>query len=173
MSKISILLCSQNKNKTLADTIEYDFSAAGYTVHVMDLVALQWPLYSSQEHANHGVPNTLDSINKHCQSSQGFVVVAPEYNGGIPPVFTNTMAWLSVANESWRDGFNGKLAGIATFSGGGGGLLVSALRLQLAHIGLTVVGLPLMATYQKSLNPDSLSAFVDQWVTLCPPVKNS
>ena len=31
-----------------------------------------------------------------------WVICAPEYNGSIPPVFTSTLAWLSVQGDDFR-----------------------------------------------------------------------
>ena len=36
------------------------------------------------------------------------IIVAPEYNGVMPPVLNNAMAWTSRATKNWRDAFDDK-----------------------------------------------------------------
>ena len=85
------------------------------SVSIIDLVDVDLPLYSSKVQAEQGMPSQLDALFDSCQSADGFVIVAPEYNGGIPPVLTNAIAWLSVKGEQWRDAFNAKVVGLASF----------------------------------------------------------
>ena len=51
---------------------------------------------------------------------KAFIIVAPEYNGVMPPVLNNAMAWTSRATKNWRDAFDDKIVALATHSGGGG-----------------------------------------------------
>ena len=162
MKKILIFLCSQNNNKQLAESIASEITEQGNAAEVMDLVALDFPLYSSAAQDQVGAPKHLSELFDACQSSDGFIFVAPEYNGGIPPVLTNALAWLSIKGKNWRDAFNQKVAGIGTFSGGEGMQLIIALRSQLAYVGLTVIGRTLQVNYKKPLNPNSLNDFVQQ-----------
>ena len=67
-----------------------------------------------------------------------------------------------IIGKDWRDAFNRKVAGIATFSGGEGMNLIIGLRTQLAYVGLTVIGRTLQVNYKKPLNPDSLVDFTVQ-----------
>ena len=62
------------------------------------------------------IKNTVGTIS----STSSFVFCGPEYNGSIPPIISNTIAWISVSTEHWRDGFKDKNAFIATSSGGPG-----------------------------------------------------
>ena len=66
--------------------------------------------------------------------------------------------------EQWRDAFNAKVVGLASFSGGGGASLIAVLRIQLAYIGMTVLGRSLQVTYKKPLNDDSLKDFASQLI---------
>ena len=87
-----------------------------------------------------------------------FAFVAPEYNGSIPPTLSNAIAWLSVGTEDFRELFNGKGAAIATHSGGGGQKVLVAMRLQLSHLGVNVLGRELLTSSQRELNEDSARA---------------
>ena len=61
------------------------------------------------------------------------VFFAPEYNGGIPPILTNVIAWLTFSGEDWRTCFNVKSSMIPTHSGGGGNHVLSALSLVILY----------------------------------------
>ena len=171
MSKVLILYASQTNNRSLAQTIATALSSTPLSVEMVDLVDLNLPLYTPSHQEAQGVPAAVASLSQLCDACDAFVVVSPEYNGGIPPVLTNAIAWLSVNRRDWRHSFNQKWAVIAGFSGGGGVLMASALRLQLAYIGLTVIGLPLLANASTPLKSDDLDAVVSQLVRaiLGPP----
>ena len=80
----------------------------------------------------------------------------------VPPVLTNAIAWLSVFGKEWRDAFNGKVAGLATFSGGPAFNLMAILRIQLAYIGCTILGRSIQVNYNKPLSKDTLTDFIQQ-----------
>ena len=165
MSQIIIFLASQYQNKTLGEKIYSEIQSHKVNVKIIDLVDLDLPLYSSKSESEEGVPSKVYTVFNDCLNAKGFVFVAPEYNGGIPPVLTNTIAWLSVTGKTWREAFNTKLAGIATFSGGGGMQLILGLRSQLAYLGLTVIGLPIHTNYKKQLKTEDLESFSKQLVS--------
>lgn len=168
MSQITILLASQFQNKTLGDKIKTEIEKHQQNVKTIDLVDLNLPLYSSKSENEQGIPTVIHDLFEECLKTDAFVFVAPEYNGGIPPVLTNVIAWLSVTGKTWRDAFNTKKAGIATFSGGGGMQLVMNLRGQLAYLGLTVIGLPILTNHKKPLKQDDLESFSKQLVQGLP-----
>ena len=158
-------MASQSKNKELAEKISASLESKGADVTLIDLVSMDLPLYSSLSQSKVGIPSEINKLYDACIASDAFVFVAPEYNGGLPPVLTNAIAWLSVKGKNWRDAFNKKVAGIATFSGGEGMQLIIGLRTQLAYIGLTVIGRSLSANYKKELKEESLTDFSDQLVS--------
>jgi chromate reductase len=164
MSKFIILLSSQKQNLELANSIKNEILAQGSDAEIIDLVALGLPLYSSKAQNELGIPSEIDTLFNQCINARGFVIVAPEYNGGVPPVLTNAMAWLSVHGKEWRDAFNAKIAGLATFSGGPAFNLLAILRIQMAHIGCTILGRALQVNHSKPLNRDSLVDFVHQLI---------
>jgi NAD(P)H-dependent FMN reductase len=85
-----------------------------------------------------------------------WVICAPEYNGGIPPVLTSAIAWLSVQGNDFRALFNCRPVVIATHSGSGGASVLTALRLQLAYLGAHVVGRQALERGEESLASSSL-----------------
>jgi len=164
MSKFIILLSSQKQNLELANSIKDEILAQGSDAEIIDLVALGLPLYSSKIQNELGIPSEIDTLFNQCINAGGFVIVAPEYNGGVPPVLTNAMAWLSVYGKEWRDAFNAKIAGLATFSGGPAFNLLAILRIQMAHFGCTILGRALQVNNNKPLNRDSLVDFIHQLI---------
>ena len=146
----------------LARAICDEIQIQGGKSDIVDLVALGLPLYSASQQKNHGLPNAILPVFDSCKQSSGIVVVAPEYNGGLPPSLTNALAWISVVSKDWRDAFRSKISGIATFSGGDGMLLITGLRIQLAYLGLTVIGRPLRASFNKPLQADACTDFVNE-----------
>ena len=94
--------------------------------------------------------------------------VAPEYNGSIPPTLSNTIAWLSTQTDDFRSLFTLKPVAIATHSGGGGQKVLVAMRLQLGHLGATVLGRELLTTSKKPLNEQSARAVLEQLKALMP-----
>jgi chromate reductase len=96
------------------------------------------------------------------------VICAPEYNGSIPPVLTSAIAWLSVQGEDFRSLFNGRPIAIATHSGGGGHTVLTALRLQLAHLGAQVVGRQLVSNNAKPAKDSSIADLLARLQTMTP-----
>jgi len=84
------------------------------------------------------------------------VICAPEYNGSIPPILSNFIAWLSVSGDDFRNLFNGQPIAIATFSGGIGLELLTSLRIQLVHLGSQVLGRQLLSSYSKAIDTKTI-----------------
>lgn len=161
MKKLVILISSKGKNAQLAEEIREGAIQLGFEVDMVNLVDLNLPLYSTEEEAN-GVPSKAIELSKLLISSNSLVVVAPEYNGSIPPCLNNTIAWVSRTGEKWREAFNGRSTLIATHSGGGGAHVLMAMRQQLSYIGANVLGRQLLTNKDKPLNKDSLISCLKQ-----------
>jgi chromate reductase len=166
MKKITIIAASDQKNLALAKEFEQALVALKIETEVLNLIELELPLYTQPAQEKIGVPASLMSVLPKLEASTGFVFVAPEYNGGVPPVLSNFIAWTSRASKDWRVYFNEKPAAIATHSGSGGLQLLTIMRTQLSYIGLTVLGRQILTHFQKPLNPESLDAVIKQLVRL-------
>ena len=94
--------------------------------------------------------------------ADAWVVIAPEYNGSIPPVLTSAIAWLSVQGDDFRNLFNGRPIAMASFSGGGGMELLLSLRIQLTHLGAQVVGRQLMSNHNKPAKDESIQDLLER-----------
>jgi chromate reductase, NAD(P)H dehydrogenase (quinone) len=167
MSQITILVASVGKNLELAAELEKVASEQGASTKIINLVELGLPLYSTIEEKN-GIPDKACQLTKTMQESNAVMVVAPEYNGSVPPALNNAIAWISRSTDGddWRGAFNGKPAVIATHSGGGGAHALVSMRQQLSYLGMNVLGRQLLTNYGKPLNPDSAKAVIAQLIQL-------
>lgn len=161
MSDLIILAGSNGKNLELAKKFQ-DYIAPKFpSTELLDLVSLELPLYSSDEEKK-GIPKKALELFEKMSNAKGFLFVQPEYNGGLPPVVTNFLNWISRSGGAdWRKAFNSKPAALATFSGGGGFHALMALRIQLSYMGLNTIGRDVRATFQQELNPEDLEAVSD------------
>ncbi|SAY38665.1 NADPH-dependent FMN reductase [Candidatus Synechococcus spongiarum] len=160
-SPLLILAASHNRNVQLAEQVLAASQKAGLPATILDLTALELNLYTSRAEAQ-GPGAGFQQLHQALAAAGGLWICAPEYNGGIPPSLTSAIAWLSRTAEDFRDLFNGKPVALATHSGGGGQKILSAMRIQLSHLGCMVLGRELLSHSQKPANPDTIAAMVAQ-----------
>ncbi len=169
-----ILAASNGHNLTLATHVAQEAELQGHAFHVMDLVDLGLPLYSpAAEVAGGGAHPGVDALAHQLRCLGRLWVCAPEYNGSLPPTLNNALAWLSRSSDDFRELFNGLPVALATHSGGGGQKVLSAMRLQFAHLGCSVLGRELLSTGQKPANPASISAMVAELHRLAPAIASA
>lgn len=166
MKKITIITASGVKNLDLALQFEQKLHSMGVDVTLINLMKVELPLYTSESDAKYNANDLLGQWAGVLKESTGYIFLAPEYNGGIPPLFSNFMAWVSRSSKDWRECFNGKAAVIGTHSGGGGSNVLMALRMQLSYIGMNVLGRQILTHSAKPLDPQSLEAVCVQLVKL-------
>lgn len=166
MSKIGILVASANNNQKLGLKLEELAKAQGAEVELINLVDIDLPLYSTVEEERNGIPDSAKELAEKILAIKSFIVVAPEYNGVMPPVLNNAMAWTSRSTKDWRDAFNEKVVGLATHSGGGGAKGLQAMRILFQHLGANILARELLTTYEKQLNEDSANNMIAQLIKL-------
>jgi chromate reductase len=162
-----LLICaaSSGKNLDLAHRLHALAQAQNIDADVLDLTEVGLPLYSPQTEAL-GTPDTFAAVYAKFERASAYFLVAPEYNGSIPPTLTNTIAWLSVASSDFRRLFNARPTALATHSGGGGTKVTVAMRLQMSHLGANVLGHELVTNSKKELNESSAVAVLNQLAQL-------
>jgi chromate reductase, NAD(P)H dehydrogenase (quinone) len=165
MTCVLILVSSVGKNVPLAESIAAEVASQEAQADIVNLVDLDLPLYSTRAEAA-GIPDKAGSLAKQMSQARALVFVAPEYNGSVPPVLNNMIAWVSRSGDDWRAAFNGKMAVIATHSGGGGMSVLAAMRAQLSYVGVNVLGRQLHTHFKKTLNPESTTAVIRQLLEL-------
>jgi len=166
MSKIGILVASAGNNRKLGDKIQELAVAKNVETTLINLVDLTLPLYSTVEEERNGIPDTAKDLAEKILSLNAFIIIAPEYNGVMPPVLNNAMAWTSRATKEWRDAFNEKIVGLATHSGGGGAKGLQAMRIMFQHLGANILAREILTTYEKPLSNDNANLMIDQLVKL-------
>jgi NAD(P)H-dependent FMN reductase len=159
MTDLLVISASNGENLKLAERFAAAARMQGLTAAVVDLTAMELPLFTPQAMAAGGPP-ALAALEHQLATSPRWVICAPEYNGSIPPVLTSAIAWLSVQGDDFRSLFNGRPIAIATHSGGGGHTLMAALRLQLAHLGAHVVGRQLVSNASHPAKDDTINDLV-------------
>jgi NAD(P)H-dependent FMN reductase len=166
MSKIGILVASSNNNQKLGLKLQELALEQNCETELINLVDLRLPLYSTIEEEENGIPEAVLDLATKILDLQSFIIVAPEYNGVMPPVLNNAMAWTSRATKDWRDAFNDKIVGLATHSGGGGAKGLQAMRIQFQHLGANILARELLTTYEKQLNEEAAVGMINQLVKL-------
>lgn len=166
MSKIGILVASSTNNNNLGLRLKEIANESNCEVEYINLVDLRLPLYSTVEEEENGIPKTAQSLAKKILALKSFIIVAPEYNGVMPPVLNNAMAWTSRATDEWRDAFEEKIIALATHSGGGGQKGLQAMRIMFQHLGANILARELLTTYQKPLNEESAQNIIRQLIKL-------
>ena len=164
-----LLICTASSGHNLKLAVRLSEVADELAIpnNVIDLTKTDLPLYTpARDEA--GRPPTLGRVEEAFSAASAMLFVAPEYNGSIPPTLSNTIAWLSTQTDDFRSLFALKPVAIATHSGGGGQKVLVAMRLQLGHLGATVLGRELLTTSKKPLNEQSARAVLEQLKALMP-----
>jgi len=112
-------------------------------VSVIDLGALNLPIYDGDLEASRGLPDGALDLKKAMQEADGFLIASPEYNSFPTPLLLNALDWASrpaEENEAPLSAFSGKIAGLmATSPGPMGGLRsLWSLRTFLQNVGVVV-----------------------------------
>lgn len=162
--KISILTSSEDKGLELAGKFQDFFKSSGVESDLINIIDLSLPLYTSRAEKEHA-PEAIVAPFKARLNADGYVFLAPEYNGGIAPAFSNFLAWVSRSTKNWRETFNNKSAVIATHSGGGQNVL-HMMRLQLSYIGMHVIGRQIHTNPHKALTENELKAVCEELIRL-------
>lgn len=159
--KVCILAFSEGKNLELGKKIEEKLKVLGAQASLLDIVSIDLPIYTTKSEKVHDSTGLVSPF-RELLNADGFVFIAPEYNGGPPPSFSNFLAWVSRSTKEWREVFNNRPAVIATHSAGGGLNVLTIMRLQLAYVGMNVLGRQIHTTLQKTLEEKSLNEVCTQ-----------
>jgi NAD(P)H-dependent FMN reductase len=115
---------------------------AGASVTALSLAHYPLPLYEQDHESSEGLPDNALTLRDLFAAHEGLLIAVPEYNGFFPPLFKNTLDWLSrPAPEGSPDPFTGKVAAVVSASPGGlGGLRgLPHAKLLLQNLGILVL----------------------------------
>ena len=97
-------------------------------------------------------PDDIEKVKKLIVTSDALIWCSPEYNGGISPILTNVIAWISRATEDWKEGFKDKHSLICTSSGGNGKNFIKGFGLQLGYLGSIVMDESIIKTKKNDID---------------------
>ena len=144
-----IISASCGKNLELSKQFQEKSIELKLNSEIIDLTTFDLPLFNPRIHTKENIPVEIFEIKKKLFAAEKWIICAPEYNGSIPPILSNLIAWLSISGDDFRNLFNGQPIAIATFSGGIGLELLTSLRIQLVHLGSQVLGRQLFSSFSK------------------------
>tara|TARA_B100000700_G_C14635955_1_gene665031 strand:- start:32 stop:556 length:525 start_codon:yes stop_codon:yes gene_type:complete len=163
-----IITASNGENLKLAEKFQQSAKKLGAESDLLDLTTQSLPLFNPRTQKNEAIPELVKSISKKMKSIPRWIICAPEYNGSIPPLLTNTIAWLSVQDQDFRSLFNGRPVAIASFSGGEGMEVLLSMRIQLTHLGAQVVGKQLSSNSNKPPKNESIEDLIIRILQMNP-----
>ncbi len=134
----------QSLNTHLLEAAAHMAREAGAVVEILDLRALDLPLYDGDYEAANGLPQGVRTLKEAMKEADGFLISSPEYNSYPTPLLLNALDWASRSgggDEPPMVAFRGKTAGLLSASPGPMGGLRSlwALRTFLMNVGVSVV----------------------------------
>lgn len=124
-------------NRLLQQHVGDKLSAAGVSVNAIDLGDFDMPIFNEDLEPDQ-VPAAAGRLAELWRSHDIVFIASPEYNGGVPPLLVNTLAWLSRQKPS---PFRHAIFGIGGVSSGKYGTIwsLSHLRDSLSKVGCLVV----------------------------------
>jgi len=157
-----IISASCGKNLELSEKFLEKSKELKISAEILDLTTLDIPLFNPRIHTKENIPVEIEVIKKKLFSTEKWVICAPEYNGSIPPILSNFIAWLSISGDAFRNLFNCQPIAIATFACGIGLELLTSLRIQLVHLGIQVLSTQLLSSYSKPIDTKTIEDIIQR-----------
>jgi len=164
MKNIGIVVASVQKNMELALNIQEVVTELEAKSEIINLVALDLPMYTSIIENEKGIPAEITDLATKLLSFDAFIVVSPEYNGSMPPVLNNAIAWVSRVGDDFRSIFNQKFVALATHSGGGGMRGNDAVRAMFSYVGSNVLSREIINNYSKPYKKETVVGVVKELI---------
>ena len=168
MVKFLIISSTKNSNFQLSNDINnYLKKKDELSSKVISLEDFNLPLYTpsleEEFQDKNSFPENINKVKDLICSSSAIIWCSPEYNGGISPIVTNAIAWISRATEDWKEGFKDKHSLICTSSGGNGKNFIEGFRIQLSYLGSIVFERSLIQTNAKKIDEIDFSSVLDSF----------
>lgn len=163
MSKVLIISATNDNNLKLANNLHSLLKNDGNDANLICLEDLPLPLYQGGTLLNN---ESINDLIFELKEAKGFIFCSPEYNGGVPPILSNAITWVTVKTKNWRDSFNGKFALIATHSYGSGHRFINAFRSQLEYLGTNVLARSISVTNENSFNEESANKILKNFMKM-------
>ncbi len=163
MGQFIIITASNQENLKLAKKVADRVLSKGHFVEIVDILDLKWPLFDPTQETQELQKREIEEQILKLQSSNASIWIAPEYNGGLPPAWSNFLAWISKSGDDFRAAFNGKVGAIMSFSGSGTNVL-QFMRLQLSYLGMSILGRQILANYSKPAKEESIDTILEELI---------
>ena len=140
VTRTAITLCGSLRKGSINEILRRHMSAklreAGVTVTDLSLADFEMPIFN-QDLEPDRTPESASRLAEAFRSHDIIFLATPEYNGGVPPLVVNTLAWLSRQKPS---PFRHAIFGIGGVSSGKYGTIwsLSHLRDSLSKVGALV-----------------------------------
>jgi NAD(P)H-dependent FMN reductase len=118
----------------LAAAAAKEIALADAEVTTISLADYPLPIYDGDIEAEKGVPDNAAKLARLIVAHQGVFVSTPEYNHSLPPLLTNTLAWISRIKHTGTMPYRHKVYAMGGSSDGrfGGARAIVELRRVLA-----------------------------------------
>ena len=161
MAKFLMITATTGTNLELAERFAGVAREKGHDAEVVDLVEMDLPMFTVARSSDPEQTVDVSDLTQQMIEADAWIVIAPEYNGSMPPTLNNAIAWLSGDWQNFRTMCTGKPVGLATHSGGGGTHVIMAMRQMFSFIGADVMGRALTSGRNKEANPETIDAMID------------
>ena len=160
-ARTAITLCGSLRKGSINEQLRRHLSAklreAGVAVTDLSLADFEMPIFNEDLEAEH-TPDSAVRLAKMFQTYDIVLIISPEYNGGMTPLITNTLAWVS---RQKPNPFKHAVFGIGGVSNGKYATIfaLSHLRDSLSKVGAlvtpTLLGLgPAPEVFDADGNPN-------------------
>ena len=156
-----MITATSDNNRALAEKFADSAREMGHEADIIDLVELDMPMFSVARSKELETVPGMAELKAAMSDADSWMIIAPEYNGSMPPTLNNAVAWLSTEWQDFRALFNRRKVGLATHSGGGGAHVIMAMRHMFSFIGADVMGRSLTSGRNKEANPETIEAMID------------
>tara|TARA_Y100001936_G_C15723793_1_gene482390 strand:- start:69 stop:578 length:510 start_codon:yes stop_codon:yes gene_type:complete len=168
MKKIVIISATSGQNFKLSKDINSILKELGSSVKIINLEDYDIPLFIADTYDSMklDVGKRIQNIVAALLETDGIIICAPEYNGNIPPIVNNMIAWISVSTSYWRDGFINKISLVASNSGGAANKYNISMKNQLEHLGSVVYPRFICINDKNQLNIESSKKILKDFIKL-------
>jgi len=157
-----MITATSDNNRDLAEKFADAAREMGHEAELVNLAELDLPMFTVARSKELDVVPGMAELTEAMSSADSWMIIAPEYNGSMPPTLNNAVAWLSTQWQDFRALFNNRKVGLATHSGGGGEHVIMAMRQMFSYLGCNVLGRKLASSKDKEANPETIADMLTQ-----------
>lgn len=157
-----MITATSDNNRDLAEKFADAAREMGHEAELVNLAELDMPMFTVARSKELDVVPGMAELKAAMSSADSWMIIAPEYNGSMPPTLNNAVAWLSTEWQDFRALFNSRKVGLATHSGGGGEHVIMAMRQMFSYLGCNVLGRKLVSNKDNEANPETIEDMLTQ-----------